>query len=245
MPQQNPGAPAKKTSPLVWILGTIVVLMFVAMLTCGVVGFLAVRAVKNAGFDPDLMKRNPGLAMAKMAATLHPDLEVVSTNERTGRITMREKSTGKIVTFKFDPDQKTLVMTGDDGKDVTVTASSPGSVTMKSSDSTVTFGANAGDKAPSWVPTYPGSSPEGTFSSQGPQGTQNTFTFKTKDEVSKVLQFYQDSLKSGGFNVTQAISSAAGGMVSAEDADKKRTAVITIGSSNGETQVSVMAVEKQ
>lgn len=244
MPPQNPGAPVKKTSPLVWILGTVVVLMFGAMLTCGIVGFLAVRAVKNAGFDPDLMKRNPGLAITKMAATLHPDLEVVSTNESTGRITMREKSTGKIVTFKFDPDQKTLVMTGDDGKDVTVTASSPGSVTMKSSDATVTFGSG-GNKAPAWVPVYPGSSPEGMFSSKSSDGTQNTFTFRTKDEASKVIQFYQDSLKSAGFNVTQVLNSAAGGMVSAEDADKKRTAVVTIGSSNGETQVSVMAVEKQ
>ena len=32
------------------------------------------------------------LANTKMAVALHPDYEVVSTNERTGKITMREKS---------------------------------------------------------------------------------------------------------------------------------------------------------
>ncbi len=245
MPPQAPGAPAKKISPIVWILGGVAVFMFAVMLTCGVVGFLAVRAVKNAGFDPDLMKRNPGLAITKMAAALHPDLEVVSTNDRTGRITMREKSTGKLVTFRFDPDQKTLVVTGDDGKDVTISASGPGAVTLKSNESTIAFGSSGGNKPPDWVPVYPGVSPEGAFSAKTPEGTQNTFSFKTKDAVSKVVEFYQDSFKTAGFTMTQVINADTGGMLNAENGDKKRTAVIAVGSSNGETQVSVTATEKK
>ncbi len=244
MPPQNPGAPAKKVSPLVWILGGLAVVMFLGMMTCGIVGFLAVRAVKNAGFDPALMKSNPGLAMAKMAAALHPNLEVVSTDDRGGKITMRDKTTGKLVTFRFDPDQKTLVMTGSDGKDITVTGGD-GNVTLKSNDSTLTFGAAGSKQPPSWFPVYPGSAPEGSYSAETPQGNQFQFAFKTKDPVDKVTKFYQDSFKNGGFNVTQALNTVAGGMVSAEDADKKRTGVVTIGSSNGETQVSVMAVEKK
>ena len=245
MPPQNPGAPAKKVSPLVWILGGLAVVMFLGMMTCGILGFLAVRAVKNAGFDPGLMKSNPGLAMAKMAAALHPDLEVVSTDDRGGRITMKEKSTGKVMTFRFDPDQKTLVMTGNDGKDVTVSAAGNGNVTLKSNDSTLTFGANGSKPPPSWVPVYPGSSTEANYSAQTPQGNQFQFSFKTKDPVAKVIQYYQDSFKSGGFNVTQAVSAETGGMVSVEDAGKKRTSVVTIGFTNGETQVSVIAIEKK
>lgn len=249
VPPQNPAAPGKKISPLVWILGGFAVLMFGGMLTCGIVGFLAMRAVKNAGFDPDLMKRNPGLAMAKMAGTLHPELQVVSTDEHNGKIVMRNKRTGKLMTFRFDPDQKTLVMTGDDGKDVTITGSGSGAdsrVTLKSSDSTVTFGAGAGNaKIPAWVPAYPGSSPEGTYSAETPEGSQNTFSFKTPDAPSKVASFYQDQLKAGGFTVSQMINGDSGGMVSAETADKKRTVVVTVAASNSGTQASVMAIEKK
>ena len=65
------------------------------MITCGIVGYMAMRVVKNAGFDPELMKRNPAIAMVKMATALNKDLELVSSNERTGTVTMRDKRTGK------------------------------------------------------------------------------------------------------------------------------------------------------
>jgi hypothetical protein len=247
MPPQGPGAPAKKISPLVWILGGIAVLMFGGMLMCGVVGFLAVRAVKNAGFDPDLMKRNPGLAMAKMAAAVNPNLETVRTNERTGTITMRDKTNGKLVTFKFDTEKKTMVVAGDDGKQMTFSASGDGkdgAVTVQSSEGTMRFGAAAGNTAPAWVPVYPGSSPQGTMATQTKDGSSNTFTFKTGDAAGKVLTYYQDQLKSAGFKINLASMGDQGGMVQAEDADKKRTIVVTVGTSAEGTQGSVMAVEK-
>jgi hypothetical protein len=247
VPLPNPGVAAQKTNPLVWILGGIAVLLFGGMLTCGIVGFLAVRAVKNAGFDPDLMKRNPGLAMAKMAAAVNPDLQTVSTNERTGAITMREKSTGKIVTFKFDMEKKSLVVVGDDGKEVTFNAigeGKNGAVTVQSSEGTMRIGAAAGNTAPAWVPVYPGSSPEGTMATQSKDGSSNTFTFKTNDAASKVLTYYQDQLKSAGFKLNLVSSGDQGGMVQAEDSGKKRTIIVTVGSSAEGTQASVMAVEK-
>jgi len=247
LPPQVPVAPVKKTSPWVWILGGLVVLMFGGMLTCGVIGFLAVRAVKNAGFDPDLMKRNPGLAMAKMAAAVNPNMETVSTNERTGTITMRDKTSGKVVTFKFDTEKKSLVVVGDDGQEVKFSANGDGkngSVTVQSSEGTMKFGAAAGNTAPAWVPVYPGSSPQGTMATQTKEGSSNTFTFKTSDTASKVIAYYQDQLKSGGFEVKLMTTGEQGGMVTAEDAGKKRTIIVTVGTSNEGTQGSVMAVEK-
>jgi hypothetical protein len=246
LPPQAPAPPAKKISPLVWILGAVAVVLCGIMITCGVIGFFAVRAVKNAGFDPDLMRTNPGLAMTKMAATLHPDMEVVSTNERTGAITMREKSTGKIMTFKFDPDKKTMVMTTDDGKEVRVEASADGkSVEVQSGDGKARFGAAAGNAAPAWVPVYPGSTPEGTYSAQTGEGSQNTFTFKTKDAPAQVISYYQGQLKSAGYTVNLVSSGDQGGMVSAEDATTKRSMIVTVGSSDGGAQASVMAIEKK
>jgi hypothetical protein len=241
-------SPHKKTSPLVWILGGLAILLFGGMVTCGLLGFFAMRAVKNAGFDPDLMKRNPGLAMAKMAATLHPDLEIVSTDDRAGKIVMRNKKDGKEVAFRFDPDKKTLVMTGDDGKDVTITASGEGAdgrVTLKSADSSVTFGAGGSAKLPDWVPVYPGTSPQGVYSAKTPDGSQNTFTFRTNDSASKVSGYYQEQFKAGGLTVSLTTSGDNGGLVTAESGDKKQSVVVTISAANGVTNVSVTAVEKK
>jgi hypothetical protein len=246
VPPPMPGAPPKKTSPLVWILGGVAVLMCGVMMMCGVGAFFAYRAVKSAGFDPELMQRNPGLAITKMAVALHPDFEVLSSNDRTGKISMREKSTGKIMVFKFDPDKKTLVMTGDDGKQVTINASGDGkdgSLTVESADSSMKFGTGP-SKAPAWVPVYPGSTPVGAFSSQNAEADSNSFTFKTTDSPAKVVAYYQEQLKAGGFKTTQLISEQ-GGMINGDTADKKRTITITLGSSTEGTEAAVMTVEKK
>ncbi len=246
MQPQQPPQPEKKTSPLVWILGGIAVLLFGGMITCGIVGYMAMRVVKNAGFDPDLMKRNPAIAMVKMATALNKDLELVSSNERTGTVTMRDKRTGKTTTYKYDQDSRKLEIVGDNGETVTMTGSgdgSQGTMTVKTNDGTVKYGAQAGS-APSWVPVYPGTTPQVTLSSQAKDGNTTNFTFKTSESAGKVLDYYQAQLKSAGFHVTTVASGDEGGMVSAEDEGKKRTVVITIGSSSGETTGNVMSIEK-
>ena len=119
------------------------------------------------------MQKNPGLAMTKMVTALNPNFEVDSTNDGAGTVTVREKSTGKTVTYKFDPDKQSLVIIGDDGAQVKI-------------------GASAANKMPDWAPVYPGSSPEGTYSVQSSEGNSGTFTFKTSDAASKVTSYYQD-----------------------------------------------------
>lgn len=249
LPPQAPLAPAAKSNVLLWIVLGVVGVVCMVTLTCGLGGYFLYQRVKNAGFDPELMKTNPGLAVTKMAAALHPDMEVVSTNDRAGTITMKDKSTGKMMTFKFDPDTKSLVVTGDDGKQVKMTVSgdgkTSGALDVQSSDGNVHFGAAEGNKTPAWVPVYPGSSPQGTFSAQTNDGAQNTFAFKTADGAGKVISYYQDQLKSGGFNVTLVTSSDQGGMLTAEDAGKKRSLIVTVSSSGEGTQANIMAVEKK
>jgi hypothetical protein len=237
----------KKTSPLVIILAVIGGMVILALATCTIGGFFLYRTVKNA-FDPELMRTNPGLAMAKMAAALNPSLEVVKYNERTGTIAMQDKRTGKVVTFKFDPTNKQLVIIDDQGKEVTVSTQgdgTSGSVKVQSSEGTVQFGGGAGNKAPAWVPVYPGSAPQGTVTADTPEGASNTVVFNTKDSASKVLSFYQDQLKSAGFNVTLVSSSDQGGIVQAEDASKKRTIMVTVGTSGDGTQATIHALEKK
>jgi hypothetical protein len=245
-PQQPMGP--KKTPAWVWVLVAVGVCIVLAIAAVSVGSYFLIKKVQNAGFDTTLMKNNPGLALAKMAAAVNPDLETVSSNDSAGTIVMREKSTGKTVTMRFDPDKKSLVVVGDDGKEVKFSASGDdktGSVEVQTADGTLKFGAAAGNSAPAWVPVYPGSSPQGTMSSQSNDGKQNTFTFKTKDAAGKVLTYYQDQLKGSNFTIGLMSTSDAGGMLQAEDKSKQRTIVITAGTSSDGTEGSVTTVEKQ
>ena len=92
-------APRKKTSPIVWILGIVAGLFVLFGILVMAGGFFVFQKVKQAGIDPELMKRNPSVAAAKMIAAMNPDIEFVSVDEESKRVTLRQKSTGKEVTM--------------------------------------------------------------------------------------------------------------------------------------------------
>ncbi len=249
-PMPPPG-PKKKSNLLFWILGGIAFVFIVGVIVIVAGVYFVMYKAKQAGLDPELMKTNPGLAMTKMAAAMNPDLEVVSVNDKQGLITVRDKKTGKVTTMKWDPASKKLVVADAEGHETTITASgegSSGNVEVKSAEGTFKWGANAGT-APAWVPAYPGATTEGGMTSQTPQGNQNTFGFKTKDPPSKVISYYQDTLKAAGFTITNVMNSQSagesGGMVMAEDNANKRSLMITVSTENGETKGAVVATEKK
>src|SRR4029077_3440828 len=97
-PQQ--AQPPKKSNVLMWVLIGVGGFVLLLILAAGVGSYFLYRTVKNAGFDSALMQRNPGLAMAKMVTAMNPDYQAVSTDDAAGTITVREKSTGKVVTFR-------------------------------------------------------------------------------------------------------------------------------------------------
>jgi len=249
-PQPYPpqGQPPKKSNTLKIVLIVVAVVVCLGVAAASIGGYFLYRAVKNAGFDSDLMKTNPGLALTKMMATLHPDMEVISTDDARGTVTVRDKKTGKTTTFRWDPGKKTLVIVGDDGKEVKFGASGDskdGSVTIESGDGTVKFGAVAGNNAPAWAPVYPGTTPQGSFSSQTPDGSQNTYTFKTHDPASKVLDYFKQQLSSAGFKINTTAASDQGGLLQAATDDGKRSVMVTVGTSTEGAEGSVTTIEKK
>src|SRR6266567_1979658 len=69
--QPAPGvAPAaRKTSPIVWILVIVLGLFVLGFIGVVGTGFFIARKAMRAGLDPDLMKRNPGLALTNLMTT--------------------------------------------------------------------------------------------------------------------------------------------------------------------------------
>ena len=233
---------------ILWVVGIILGLILIGFGSCAVLGFYAMHKVKQAGFDSDLMKKNPGLATAKMAVTMNPDTEIVSSDDSTGTIVVRDKKTNKVVTMKFNPQKKSMVIIDENGKTTSMTTTGEGanaSMEMKTSDSSgsgsIKIGANA-DKSPAWVPSYPGSTPQNTYSATSNGEQTGTFTFSTPDAPEKIIAFYADALKSAGFevsNMTTNSNGKTGGMVTGEDKATKRTVVATIGTETDGTHVSV------
>jgi hypothetical protein len=190
-----------------------------------------VHKAKQAGFDTELMRNNPGLATAKLLAAVNPDLEVVSTDGH-GVVTIRQRSTGKTMTVTFDDMKRgKFTFRGDDGAG----SESP------------TMGANPAT-LPSWLPAYPNSKPASVFSVNRDQNTSASFKFQTEDAAQDVVAFYERELKRSGFHITATITGgigeSSGGVVSGDDAADKRTVVVAVGTGNDETTVSVTYSQK-
>ena len=247
-PGQPYAPPPKKGGALKWILIGVGGFFVIAVIGVLAVTMFVVHKAKQAGLDTDLIKRSPGLAIAKMAVAANPDVELVSTNEGKQEITVRDKKTGKVMAMSFEDAKNGRFVFKQDGKQATITTnSSNGTVEVKSDEGTFKLGGSA--KLPAWVPDYPGSEPQGAFSAQGKDGDSGSFAFKTKDPSDRVLKYYQDQFQSGGLKVTSNMTSqdgkSSGGVLTAEDESKKHTLTVIIGPDNGETAVSVTYAKKQ
>jgi hypothetical protein len=82
--------------------------------------------------------------------------------------------------------------------------------------------------AATWIPLYPGTTPEITSSAQTPENDQSISTFKTPDAPPKVILYFQDQLTKSGFNIKSASSGEDNGSLLAEDGARKRSLVLTV-----------------
>jgi len=226
-------AVARRTSPIVWILVAVLGLFLIAVVGGGI---LLVHKAKQAGFDAELMRDNPGLATAKLLVATNPDLEIVSSDDGRSLITIRQKSTGKTMTVTFDDMKRgNFTFRADDG----------------AASESLTLGAGGGTtqaKLPPWVPAYPNSKPVGVFSLNATASASGSFKFQTRDAAADVVAFYERELKQAGFhitaNITGAMGTSSGGLISGDDAASNRTVVVAVGSGNDGTTVSVTYSQK-
>jgi hypothetical protein len=232
MPQPPAGAVPvpRKTSPIVWIL--VAVLGVIVLGAVGLVGtgLFFFHKAKQAGLDPELARRNPAYAAAKMIVAMNPDVTEVSHDDNAGTITVRDRKTGKEVTLSFDElRQGKLRFTAEDEHGKT---------------GTVEFGG-AVKKLPPWVPDYPGSA--GTFAVRGdaPEGEGGSFLFTTKDSPSKVMQFYQDKARDQGMKVNLTATSDVGGTIVATEESRERSLTVIVAGDGGETTVNVTYGQKR
>jgi len=220
-------AAATKTSPIIWILGGCFGLLVLGAIVGGMAMYYIAHKAKDAA---RMMEKNPGYAVARIIAAAHPDVDVVSTDEDKGTITVRDKKTGKVMTMNFADAQRGKFVFEQDGQKLAVEAhgdGDKGTLELKSSEGSMKFNAGAGaEKLPAWLPAYPGSTPQGSVSMQNATGTSGSFHFTTKDSVEQVMSYYEDALKKAGLkvstNTVQQNGKTSLGTLTGEEAGNRR-----------------------
>jgi VCBS repeat-containing protein len=253
-PQQSfPPPPEKKSNVWAWVLvgcGTFVLLGIIGVVLGG---YFVWNKAKQAGLDPDLMKKHPAVATAKLMAALNPDIEIVSVDEEKELITVKDKKTGRTVTVSLDKAKDGKVVFSADGEEpVSIEArgdDSKASLEVKSADGSAKFGTNSVSKLPEWVPAYPDTQFEGSYSAESKDGASGGFHFTTTDPPKKILSFYETELKRAGMSVNTTFVSqnekTASGTATAESADKNRKVYINAAVNNeGSTMVTVIFASK-
>lgn len=240
-----PPPPKKKSNVVVWVLagcGTFVVLGVIAVMA---LSYFVWNKAKE-------FEKNPAFAVAKMMVSANPDVELVSADEEKGLITVKDKKTGEVLTVNLDDVENGKLTFNKDGEDsLTFEAKGDetrGSLEVKSAKGTARFGSGSVSKLPDWLPAYPGSEPEGSYSAQTKDGDSGGFNFLTMDAPNKVISFYEEGLERAGLTVTtnimQQSGKATGGMAAGEDSDKKRTAYINAVVGDEGTRVTVVFTTK-
>jgi len=219
----------RKTSPIVWVLVAVLGLFMLFGIGVFGAGMFMVHKMHQAGIDPDLWRRNPGMAVGKLLAATNPDLDVIRTNDGAGTITLRNRRTGKETTITFDQARQ--------GK-ITFSAEDDNGKTAR-----VEFGGSG--RPPIWVPEYPGSHPTYSIRGSADSGEEGgNFTYTTDDDASKVMSFYQDKARELGMEAKVTTTTAEGGMLVASREGDDRSLTVVVAGNGGGTTVNVTYARK-
>jgi hypothetical protein len=227
---------------------------------CGIFAVICAIVVGVAvSFGVHWLKKkaeNPTLAAAELIAHADPDLEVVSSDSDEGTLTIKNKKTGEVVTMNAKEIEESgkISFTTKDGTttfDASQNGKDGGTVKItneKGEQATFMAGQGAPQNMPSWIPVYSGGDIQGAYDASTAEGRSAAFTVSTTDPVDKVAEFYESQLKGNGLKVEKNTMEANGQktvILAATSSDDKRTAMVSVSTSEGKTVASVNFNEKK
>jgi hypothetical protein len=234
VPSAPAPAPKKKGLPvLAWVAIGCGGLLVIALAVVLAGGFFFARTVSKAAKDPQM-------AAAKFIVAANPDLEIVSTNDAAGTITIRNKKTGEVITMDLSAVKEGKIdFTGSKGERVSIGSKDEGGFTVESQEGKFSLGTGAGTEHPAWVPRYPGVTIEGTFSMTEAGKSAGGFQFQSSDAPLAVMDHFDAVFKAAGFEVNRQTFSgggATGGVVDARSGGRH----CTVSAASGEEGTTVM-----
>jgi hypothetical protein len=236
---------AKRRSPWVWVAVGCGAILLICAIAFVVLGWWATHKLKGVAED---WQKNPAKA-AEFMIKMNPDLEVVSTDDAKGTLTIRDKKTNKTVTVNLEQIKNGKIEFEADGQKATFGGDQNG-MTVTGPDGKATVGTGASAERPSWVPVYPGSTdPQSLMSVSNDQEKSGSFSFTTSDTAQKVSDYYKEQLTTAGLKVEGQGSFGSGasgvGFLSAKSADDGRKVSVTLSpGDNGGTSALIAYTEK-
>ncbi len=223
IPQEN--APKKGLSGWAWAgIGCGSVLLIGVVIFVLLIG-MCKRAVTEFSND---MNANPERKSAEMIIGFHPDYSVVSSNDETKQMTIKEDKTGKEMTFSYQDiaDGKFAVTTSD--------------------GSAVSFGAVDLSKVPAWVVLPPDAKSTGGFLNVVNGKNAGVVVFTTGLTAEEVKEFFNKSWESWSTSSGSSSSMTLNGVetVTLEKKSATQEISVMVQASGGKTTATVTYSEK-
>jgi hypothetical protein len=240
----------KSMSPIAWVAigcGGCLVVVLLGMTACGGL------AMFKFGDAIQELKDNPVKGAAMLVIEANPDLEMVSSDDDAGTMTVRTKD-GETVTLHYnDIKNGNFSIETDEGTmsvDASANSSDEGgaSVTFSGADGEVaTFGTNT--ETPDWLPRYPGADDEsGGFFTSDSSGSRGAFGFKTTDSAQEAIDWFTEKLENAGFSIASQFNQDAQGNelknVAFENGERTVTVMAARQARDDKTQVTIQYTEK-
>lgn len=218
-PQPPPAKSGNRTLVIILsILGAMILLIG------GCVGACTYIAAKKAREYARTAESNPTMAALSFAASIHPDLEVVSRDDAAGTITIRNKRSGQQKTF--DTHQYNAENIGAALESLSSAAAAAGAAPATSTPESQrsepdvetspppaeTAGGATGALAsfPPYLPPYPGGTTVESNQMTIAAARMSSYIFTTSDKPEKVVEFYRQKVVAAGFKVMGQNSSNEG-----------------------------------
>ncbi len=185
--------------------------------------------------------KNPAAFAAKMIVAANPDLEIVSEDEGSQTVTIRNKKTGETLTMNAEElKQGKLAFENRKGEKITFDGSKAegeGAITVTTDEGTTVVGGGTAANLPAWVPAFPGAKPKGAYSQAAGKAEEGTLAFETDEPAAKVLDFYQAQLQARGYVIERSATGAEGGgagiLTASSKAEHREVNVVAISNDGG------------
>lgn len=237
---------AKRRSGLptwMWILIGCGSLVFLLMVAGGALVWWGFGKARDLAAD---LEANPGLTAARLVIKAHPEVEEVAVDEERGTITVRNTTTGEIVTVDFEEASQGRLSFSSGDRKVTIEAEEGGEgslkITTEGGELTLSGGDRAGGERPDWVILYPGAEVTTQHALRHDTGVGGGVELRTEAAVEAVSEYYRRELDAAGFPVSVASFSGDDGgsvMITGADEAEGRTLVVNI---RREAEVTVVAL---